>query len=150
MKFVTLKWEVHITPATVPVLNYTISYWLSRQSRDDAISIETPRNNTTFDLQTLLPGSTYNVVVGGRNVVGLGADSAPATVVTMRGEVPPAPEGVGASVVREEGGEGAVLTVTWQVRRVCHYMWLTLHIHNLRCLIVYVHTISPQCIIVLN
>ncbi len=105
-----------ITPNGAPVVNYTLFYWLLNQSRQDAESVDTPSNDTTFDLLTLQPGRTYNVAVGGRNVVGLGAESSPGRVVTMLGEIPPAPEGVRVSVEREVGGEGALISISWQVR----------------------------------
>lgn len=112
---VVLEWGASITPAHAPLLSYSLTYWLQNQSRSQAITIETSDNYTTFELESLMPGSTYNVVVRGRNSFGLGAESAPGMGITMMGVLPPAPTGVNASVQFTAGREAAEVSVSWQV-----------------------------------
>ena len=106
----TLEWDVPITPENAPILNYNLTYWLANESRADSVSVETPGNDTTFDLHLPLPGRSYKVVVSGRNVLGQGEETSPGVVMSVLGEVPPAPQGVSVEQ------EGAVATVSWQVR----------------------------------
>ena len=77
--------------------------------------METPDNETTIELTVLQPGGTYNVVVSGWNLIGLGEESTPGVIMMMRGEVPPAPEGVSASVELTARQFTALLTVSWTV-----------------------------------
>ena len=121
VRSVSLEWGVSLTPSHAPILNYTLAYWPLGQSRDQALTVVTPDNETSFELGSLLAGESYNVVVRGRNFIGLGAESAVGVVIVMRGEVPPAPVGVTASVRPSADFTTAEVTVSWRVS-VCVYV----------------------------
>ena len=116
---VIVEWEAPVTMAHAPILNYVIHYWTLAQSPDDAVSVETSSDATTFRLM-LTPGYSYHVAVSGRNSVGLGAMSALGKVLIPLGVVTPAPQGIVADVVQLVDLGVALLTITWQVRARLH------------------------------
>lgn len=111
----TLEWGVSLTPSHAPILNYSLTYWLQEQSRDQAVTMDTLDNETTIELRSLQPGGTYSVVVRGRNYIGLGEESSPGVIMMMRGEVPPAPGDVAASISLTAGKFTVLVTVSWTV-----------------------------------
>ena len=76
--------------------------------------METPSNETTLELEPLVPGTCYSVVVQGRNQDGLGGESVVVQVITMLGLSAPPPTGVSASLQIMLDGT-AIVTVQWMV-----------------------------------
>lgn len=110
---VQLQWDESTTPSYAEILNYVVTYWLQNQTRDMAVTATSPGNGTVLELRELAPGSRYNVVVQGTNIIGRGDESPVGEIMTTVGEVPPVPASVDA-VVRRVGRE-TTIRVSWMV-----------------------------------
>ena len=105
-------------PSDRPLLGYSIRYWLQNQMQEQAVTVQTHDNATTITLDSLKPGSTYSVVVHGRNSLDLSEAVVPVNISTISGELPPAPTIVNVSIEMMNERREAVVTVSWMVSHI--------------------------------